>query len=141
MSINLAVSGIEQAFRNIEKYKSSVTDRLEKDVNIALINVQTDAKRNAPVDTGRLRSSIHLTQAGLEGTVHTNVSYAPFMEFGTGSKVDIPEGQEQYAAQFKGEGGRTVSMSPKPFLFPAWEKERPEFIKRVRKTLGALRAK
>jgi HK97 gp10 family phage protein len=51
------------------------------------IRVETAAKRGAPVDTGRLRSSIthELGRDGgdLVGRVGTNVEYAPHVELGT----------------------------------------------------------
>lgn len=61
----------------------------------ATMLVVTGAKRNAPVDTGRLRSSITgevrfkngLLGKDVEGVAGTNVDYAPYMEFGTGTFV------------------------------------------------------
>jgi HK97 gp10 family phage protein len=54
--------------------------------------IATDAKRLAPVDTGRLRSSINgqVRFAGTQivGEVGTKVFYAPYMEFGTGKAGD-----------------------------------------------------
>ena len=54
----------------------------------ATLKVERDAKRFAPVDTGRLRASIvpsvALKDNVLEGVVGSNVKYAPYMEFGTG---------------------------------------------------------
>lgn len=51
------------------------------------LQVERAAKRLAPVDTGRLRSSITHAMArdsrGLFGIIGTNVSYAPFVELGT----------------------------------------------------------
>ena len=49
-----------------------------------------NAKRNCPVDTGRLRSSIVSRvekdfDDGLVGIVGTDVEYAPYVEFGTSS--------------------------------------------------------
>lgn len=46
--------------------------------------LRTEAIRLAPVDTGRLRQSIGVRRIG-DGhyRVGTNVSYAPFVEFGT----------------------------------------------------------
>ena len=51
------------------------------------VRVSTSAKRLAPVDTGRLRSSITF-ELGKDGgdivaRVGTNVHYAPYLEFGT----------------------------------------------------------
>ena len=53
----------------------------------ATMAIDRDAKRNAPVDTGRLRASItpEIRMDGHEiiGVVGSNVVYAPFMELGT----------------------------------------------------------
>lgn len=58
-----------------------------KDLLRRVVRVETAAKRHAPVDTGRLRSSItHAVERdsrGLVGLVGTNVEYAPHVEFGT----------------------------------------------------------
>jgi len=53
------------------------------------LQVEGDAKRNAPVRTGRLRASITHSALERQGDVlavrvGTNVVYAPFVEFGTG---------------------------------------------------------
>ena len=49
--------------------------------------VTRDAKKNAPVDTGRLRASItpEVSTAGetVQGVVGSNVMYAPYVELGT----------------------------------------------------------
>lgn len=58
----------------------------------ATLVIERDAKRFAPVDTGRLRSSINSTVrtaglfpgSSLQGITGTNVTYAPYMENGTG---------------------------------------------------------
>lgn len=58
----------------------------------ATLVVERAAKKNAPVDTGRLRSSIThavrttgLINPTIQGIVGTNVKYAPYMEYGTGT--------------------------------------------------------
>jgi hypothetical protein len=49
--------------------------------------VVRDARKNAPVDTGRLRASIvpevRRRERTIEGIVGSNVVYAPYMELGT----------------------------------------------------------
>lgn len=64
----------------------------------AILVLERDAKLFAPVDTGRLKASItsEVRSSGLgssysvAGVVGTNVSYAPYMEFGTGTIVGRP---------------------------------------------------
>ncbi len=69
--------------------------------SLVLPVVATNVKRKTPVDRGRLRSSIawrvgeHWGSAGRTaatyGEVGTRVSYAPYMEFGTGLLSDAPQ--------------------------------------------------
>lgn len=62
----------------------------------AVLLLTRDAKIKSPVDTGRLRSSITgevFTRSALfghtlTGIAGTNVKYAPYMEFGTGTFTD-----------------------------------------------------
>jgi HK97 gp10 family phage protein len=58
-----------------------------KDLARRAVRVETAAKRLAPVDTGRLRSSITRELSrdgqGLVAVIGTNVHYAPHVEFGT----------------------------------------------------------
>lgn len=66
--------------------KVDLYDAVIKATNI----VHSTAKLLAPTDTGNLRSSIHQnvseTKGKIQGSVYTNVQYAPFVEFGTGIK-------------------------------------------------------
>lgn len=69
-------------------FSKKITPVLVKAVQKGLLAVERDAKRNAPVDTGRLRSSIThdvSVKAGeVLGRVGTNVAYGAFVEYGTG---------------------------------------------------------
>ena len=69
---------------------------------------RASAPGEAPAtDTGRLANSLKADIQGIRATVFTNLEYAPFLEFGT----------------------RTIE--PRPFLFPALEKERPAWNRRL----------
>jgi HK97 gp10 family phage protein len=46
--------------------------------------MEKDGKRFAPVLTGALRESIHADIHGMEAEIGTDLSYAHFVEFGTG---------------------------------------------------------
>ncbi len=81
------------------------------------------AKNEAPVDENTLRDSINiepnrfLADKGIY-TIKANVFYAPYVEFGTGEKVSIPNGLEKVAAEFKGEK-KIVGQTAQPFLYPS----------------------
>jgi HK97 gp10 family phage protein len=65
-----------------------------KDLARRAVKVDRAAKNHAPVDTGRLRSSINWRIArdsqGLVGIVGTNVEYAIHQEFGTRFQSGTP---------------------------------------------------
>jgi HK97 gp10 family phage protein len=92
MVARLEVKGIDEARQSMENIAEALAGRemmqAMGEANNLLIG---DAKRFAPVDTGRLRSSItgQVSQVGfpmprVQGIVGTNVEYSAYMEFGTG---------------------------------------------------------
>jgi HK97 gp10 family phage protein len=83
----VVVSGIAHLKGQLRRYGQSVKGAASDEVATAAINIQRDAKRAAPVDMSRLRSSIAWEFEGasqLTAVVGSNVAYAPFVEFGTG---------------------------------------------------------
>jgi HK97 gp10 family phage protein len=67
----------------IEGLEKLAQDQAQKVVNEAAAKCDAAAKQVCPVDTGNLRSSIHIETGDLEATVGTNVEYAPYVEYGT----------------------------------------------------------
>ena len=108
-----------------EEYVEILTDTIQ--------NIETEATTMAPVDLGILRSSINGEVDGLNGIVGTPVKYAPYMEFGTGGLVDVPEGLEDYAMKFKGAGIKQVNLFPRPFLIPAFKKHTTIMLEELNK--------
>jgi len=80
--IGIQVLGLATTVSKIQNLASD--DKLSKIVELAALEVEKEAKRICPVDTGRLRNSIS-TAKGDKTTmfVGTNVEYAPYVEFGT----------------------------------------------------------
>ena len=75
----------------VKEYNTAVEQAMKE----AVLIVEADAKRNAPVDTGRLRGSItnevrKIAGAVLEGRVGTNVNYAKYVELGTSRQDPQP---------------------------------------------------
>lgn len=89
---------------------------LERAMKKAVLIVEAEAKRNTPVDTGRLRGSItnevrEIARQVIEGRIGTNVDYARFIELGTSK------------------------MSAKPYLRPALRNKFSEVVSIIQ---GAL---
>ena len=64
---------------DIDDIENAVQEELEDTAN----DIETDAKKNCPVDTGYLRSSIGTEIDNLEVNVGTDCDYAPFVHDGT----------------------------------------------------------
>jgi HK97 gp10 family phage protein len=106
-------SGKELAknFRNIGK---QVLTEEEQAVFRAALIVERDAKLNCPVDTGRLRQSIGSRivegdENNIIAEVGTNVTYAPYVEYGSSK------------------------MAARPFLFPAYNNNKQRILKELAK--------
>ena len=105
------VSGIEELTNKLENLTNKIEEDLLNETNSSALLIQSNAKRYAPVNMGALRNSIQLTEESNKGklvfTVGSKLSYAPYMEFGTGGKVTIPDGYSEFASQFRGKTGGT----------------------------------
>lgn len=114
-----------------------------RDVKRSLVTIEGEAKRRAPVDRGPLRTSLtHETSVnGRSGRAGTNLEYAPAVELGSKPHMPPIEPLKDWARRhgMPEEAGVVIAFKiaregtkPKPFLFPAFEAERPEFVARLR---------
>jgi HK97 gp10 family phage protein len=90
MKINIKVIGAQLIIKELVKRAKESNNALHKAVTKAALIVEAEAKKLAPVDTGRLRASItHDVRENVLGEIHgrvgTNVDYAIHVEFGSGA--------------------------------------------------------
>lgn len=102
--IEFKIEELDKALEDIKKKSEEIQQKVKDQVNKSALAIETDAKTKVTTDRGRLKTSIRarFKDGGLISLVGSDVDYAPFVEFGTKSKVDIPAGLEGYAMQFKG---------------------------------------
>lgn len=75
--------------------RAAVASKLKQAIATALdvtgAKIETKAKQNCPVDTGRLRNSItHQMQGDTSVVIGSNVEYAKFVELGTSRRRATP---------------------------------------------------
>ncbi|MDT0473007.1 HK97 gp10 family phage protein [Streptomyces sp. DSM 41014] len=114
--------------RGLRRWFGGMSDDVRRAVERTRIDVQNEARRRAPVDTGRLRSSIVSRAEGggrdLGYVIGSNVNYAAAVEYGTAPHVIKPTkkkalywpGAAHPVAQVNHPGTRA-----QPFLRPAIE--------------------
>lgn len=134
----IRIFGVSLIQKNIEAVGKDVERKAKQEIAAAASTFLSGAIQDVPVDTGALRASIKTeqTQAGLgfKATAGGETApYAPYVEFGTGGYVEIPEGWEPIAAQFKGRGIKKVNLSARPYFVPNFNKAAKQFIDKMKK--------
>ena len=112
-------------------------------VKNSAFNIQKNAKsnltKNKSVDTGHLRRGISTDIKGLGATIHTsNIKYAPGVEYGTKAHIIRPKNKK--ALYWKGAKHPVKKVShpgskAKPYLIPAFEKEKDQFLEKLKEVV------
>lgn len=154
------IKGVEAAIKKIDsKATKGLSDELNASLlNIQNMAART-APGNLGKLKGSFNIDI---SNQLFKSVFSMVEYAPYVEFGTRGKAKIPLGFEKFAAQYKssGQGAKGAwkaiefwikrkgidpkltfvifrsimrnGIKPQPFMIPAYEKEKPALLKRLK---------
>nr|DAX85957.1 MAG TPA: type I neck protein [Caudoviricetes sp.] len=113
---------------------NSINDALISGVSKAALLVQGSAKNKAPVDSGALRQSIRADKAKNQGgnvtaTVSTTLEYAPYVEFGTGSRGQSTNTNAEVEVSYRSDWRGNKAQ---PFLWPALRENRNNSIKIIK---------
>lgn len=132
-AFDISLVGIKEVQKVIEGKSKELQKELDMELSAYALDVQKGAKRYAPIDTGKLRQGMSIdTTKKYFKTVGNTKEYAPYVEFGTGDSVSVPEGLEMYAMEFKGKDIRKVNLPARPFLFKTNREELPKLIERLK---------
>jgi hypothetical protein len=102
--ITFKVKGLEATLSKVRAFPK----QFEKKADAILANnvreMDRNAKRDAPTDQGLLRNEITTKKiASLHWAVISQAAYSGYVEFGTKSKVSIPAGLGEIAAEVRSE--------------------------------------
>jgi HK97 gp10 family phage protein len=90
--IAIQIDGMDALNKVLSELKAQVKPQLQKGLMKTGMQIVRQAKKNCPVDTGNLRSSIRAVKSGDDGIIvsaggngkgESDVQYAPYVEFGT----------------------------------------------------------
>jgi uncharacterized protein (UPF0261 family) len=140
--IGLEISGVKELLAGFEDYKKESDKAILQAVGDTARAVEKDAKMR--LKSGLQKDPKHKRDGTLwgsimrmkkhekdkfEAVVGTGLEYAPYIEFGTGDLVEIPEGAEAVAAQYRGKGLRNYAAV----------KNKNKFIEALEKRLNAIK--
>lgn len=125
--------------KKFDSLSDDVKQAFDDELTATAEEIVTEAKLLVPVDVGTLKNSISVTtNEPLHKRVSATAEYAAYVEFGTGTKVNIPgapKGLQEYAIQFKGKGVREVNLPARPYFFPAWQARTVGLVKRLKEII------
>lgn len=136
----MEIKGLNSVLSNLRKYGKEAEKEIEGATEQIARKIESYAKQTVVVgETGKLGQSI---QAVKENEFNWNIEaggvlapYAPFIEFGTGGLVEVPNELKEQALKFKGKGIKQINLRARPFLYPALLRGRIEYVEKLKKVL------
>jgi HK97 gp10 family phage protein len=149
MSFNVDILGAKE----LVKMLNELPLKIERNIMRAALRagasvIAAEAKRNVPVDSAELKSTIRTSSSGKRGLVEANAVvgnkrtkkgwYATFVEFGTAPHI-IKAGKNKTRLSFRTKDGVWISAlsvnhtgaTAKPFMRPAFDTKGEEAVKAV----------
>ena len=144
---SVKADGIERIIKLFAEASDKVNQQVAEIVTEAAYETRDNAKATVPVRTGALKSSIRAyqynnnTKSALVTAGNRNAYYAPFVEFGTGKRFQIPgyrnldlNSLEAYAYTFrKIPPKRAINTPYNPYMFTSFSNAYSKMMSRLGK--------
>ena len=142
IKITPANKELREAIGSISAYDGKARLRIEDAVETTVKEMSRTAKALVPVKTGTLKKSVFWSfqRKTVVGYFGAKAPYAHLIELGAKASIEKPKekkalmiaaaGNLQYAASAK-----IPSRGAHPFIRPAYEQGRPEFIRRLKEAV------
>lgn len=143
LSIEFNKQSLNAFYKYLKNLEDDVADYVRAEVEDSMLAIESEAANKVAVDTGALKNSIQsmpikISKNQITGGVEVGATYAPYVEFGTGTRVKVPSELSDFAAQYKGDGIKEVNLPARPFFYPEVFKQRTELPKNIERTLKKL---
>lgn len=100
---SVTIKGLASTIAELRAYGKDIDKMIDAETESIAFQIETDAKKLAPKNFGKLAQSIsHAKVKPALYKVTVNELYGAYMEFGTGSKVNVPAEFADMASSFKG---------------------------------------
>ena len=100
---SVTIKGLNSTIAELKAFGEKAEKIINAETQAIAIQIEADAKKLAPKNFGKLAQSIsHAKVKPALYKVTVNELYGAYMEFGTGSKVNVPAEFKEMANSFKG---------------------------------------
>ncbi len=132
------VAGINRMLRELERKGSFTVGEVIKGTAQQIATDAKDAIQASPNNYEKIAQSIGAEkETQLKWNIHVNeLPMGAYVEFGTGTFVEVPQGWEETAMAFyvNGQGW----LEPEPYLIPAYNKGKQELDANLRDAFSQL---
>jgi len=136
----MKIKGVNSVIADLRKYGKEAEKDIQGVTEQVARNIEKNAKSGVVANFGKLGQSIQAVKINdYNWSIEAGgilAPYAPFVEFGTGGLVQVPDELKQQAIKFKGKGIRQVNLRARPFLYPALLRGRAEYLDKLKKVLS-----
>ena len=140
--IEFSVTGIEKTVKSFLKFEREGQQEFSKVTQLNARDIEGNAKGLVKKDFGKLGQSIAALEIDeLNWKIVVHAKYGPYVEFGTGKMVQVPQELVDMAIRFKGKGVREVNLPARPYLYPSFVKGRNRYVKDLAQALEILTQK
>lgn len=138
MSNNVRITLSPELIRNLQQMPNLIQETAKRAIiDTALVEVETKAKQNCRVKTGRLRASIHTVYKGFNETY--NYSDTQGNSFTSRFGQSLIDNRTEFAVFVVTDVIYAKRMERLyPYLVPAYEQARPKFAINVRRAIQRL---
>jgi len=100
--MNLKLTGVQKILNELQNLENDISREVDGELQAGVNKMARDAKTLAPSNFGEIRNSIGTEPAGkLRYSIFANAWHAPYVEFGTRGKVQIPGALSEIAQGIK----------------------------------------
>ncbi len=144
IDIKISETDLAKLRKKIALLKKESTIELSKNIGRTASEIVSLAASKAPKDNGDLMRSIGSEARGNSAEIFATAMYAPYQEFGTGTKVDVTDAKKlgippsEIKRLYKGSGKRKVNINPQPFFFPAVRIGLFKMLKKIEQDLKSI---
>lgn len=147
LDVKINSKDLKDLQRKLHKLQKFSQKDAISEVNRAMSHAKALAVQEAPVAKsygGTLKQSIQLKVHKDGAEMYSTANYAPYVEFGTGSRYVSPNDAtnlgipSSYIAQFKGKGIKEVNLEPQPFFYGSAAKAYKNMLARLNKRLKRI---
>lgn len=140
--VHVSVFGEREVIDNLTNYSRRKYQGLTNIINETGENILRNARARVNVDSGKLRGSlkadVSISNFNFKVEVGSDLFYAKYVEFGTGIYSSKGSGRKSPWIYYA--GGRwwwTKGARPRPYLTPAYDAEKDNFISSIKREMRA----